>query len=908
MHIESGAALFAAGILLCFAASAMGRRAMPRAYSAAMLDGATKSSAEPRLDCGARVREILFESSWVVVALALILAGVGVWIAGQTMGGMMGLVLETAALVLAAAALLVLFLRWVVNWALNFVSDAYGRANPEAYAVTVRYEWTFDTSVLGLLRYFCACGFCRAAPSLRIIGERASMASPRPLTRIATWWGGKRLPLRTAPDVAEERQGVDPTGDVYAQHPELAISAFITELTVYVPRDWLPADAGELLYVDLEMPDRSSSTVLLLHSVTVKRRFGSAEVQTWHFPSFSKLGVNTFQLRVFEGTASLPQNDAPAVRQARREALERNRALWKWRAYTPAGGFTNPAWAGQPPGALPSALNVGDDQPLLGFSIDAQDEMPVDEYFGATKAIDFYTAAVESQLAVARVGRLDEPWASEEEVSRSWQTTRLAAPVLWTSSDPVAAWKQDAEFAAQMLQGSWPDSWRVADALPRRLAQHLPTSTPLPPEAGGGTLGLALRQRRILVTDMSALASYTQYAQANATLIPCYVVCAAKPDGGAGSPGTPAVVPVAILLLFEDRSDQLYTTADAPNHWLLAKTAARSAMANIHQALVHALRCHLCTEPYAVALRRHLSAKHPLHKLLLPHIRYTVLINFLARLALISPGGIFDKTSSIGGEKQGFLKLMADEYEQGWTPLSEHLPDKLRARGLMPDQGALPTGSYPYRDSALPIWDALESYVRSIVESYYASDADVVADEELQAFARDLATEGFPSGRFDPSLLRARASLIDVITTVCWVASGRHAAVNFLQYQQYAYGPNFPLWMIKAPPSTRQDTVTTVEEALSYMCTRGGSINQAATVWILSEYGSPFLMLSTPGGGPRFQELFVEGPGLEAVRELARRLSAEELEANERAGGTARGSGLEYRVLTPSLVPQSIAI
>jgi hypothetical protein len=55
---------------------------------------------------------------------------------------------------------------------------------------------------------------------------------------------------------------------------------------------------------------------------------------------------------------------------------------------------------------------------------------------------------------------------------------------------------------------------------------------------------------------------------------------------------------------------------------------------------------------------------------------------------------------------------MADTYAQKWTPLSEHLPQKLRTQGLMPDQGCFEAGSYVYRDFALPIWDALHVRAR----------------------------------------------------------------------------------------------------------------------------------------------------------------------------------------------------
>jgi hypothetical protein len=93
---------------------------------------------------------------------------------------------------------------------------------------------------------------------------------------------------------------------------------------------------------------------------------------------------------------------------------------------------------------------------------------------------------------------------------------------------------------------------------------------------------------------------------------------------------------------------QLKGDAVGQAQWWLAKAVFRSLDAAYHQLISHWLRCHCCTEPYLIALRRHVSAMHPVFKLMLPHFRFTLDINSKARASLINAGGIIEDTFTAG--------------------------------------------------------------------------------------------------------------------------------------------------------------------------------------------------------------------------------------------------------------------
>jgi len=259
-----------------------------------------------------------------------------------------------------------------------------------------------------------------------------------------------------------------------------------------------------------------------------------------------------------------------------------------------------------------------------------------------------------------------------------------------------------------------------------------------------------------------------------------------------------AVVPVAIELKARSAgSINVYTPKDAGQVWMLAKQMINNSDAVVHQGYSHYLRCHAATEPYIIATYRQLSTLHPVHQLLRPHFRYTLNINQNARRNLISAGGVIESSFTPGPVT---MELVSRVYGAVWRFDTEGLPNDLKARGFMDDNGNLLVNDYPYAEDGLLYWNAMSTWFTEYLSLYYKSDADIVADAELIAWWDEIKTKGHPDKTVGWPELKTVSDLVNIVSTIAWITSAHHAAVNFMQYDFTSFCLNKPCFISKPMP------------------------------------------------------------------------------------------------------------
>ncbi|XP_077469159.1 polyunsaturated fatty acid 5-lipoxygenase-like [Stigmatopora argus] len=612
---------------------------------------------------------------------------------------------------------------------------------------------------------------------------------------------------------------------------------------------------GELLLVKLQKRKYWVQDDWYCSYVSVKTPEGDNVL----FPCYRWL-VDDKEVVLRDGKARLPQDDEISVlKQHRRNELESRRKVFRWMEWRP--GFP--------------------------MSIDAKKhwDLPRDIQFDCEKGVDFllnYSKAIENLFVNHFMHMFQSSWSDFDDFERIF--LRIKNTI---SEYVMQHWKEDFMFGYQFLNGCNPVVIRKMDKIPDKF--------PVTDEMVAVSLERALTLEQEVKAGNVYVADYEvlEGIKANCT-DPCTLQYLAAPICLLYKNTQNKILPIAIQLAqTPGENSPIFLPTDEPHDWLLAKIWVRSADFQHHQNITHLLRTHLISEMFAVAMFRQLPAVHPVFKLLIPHVRFTIAINTKAREQLICECGIFDKANATGGG--GHMQLVG-KATKALTFRSLCFPDTIKARG-MDSQQEVPT--YFYRDDGYKVWEATKSFVADVVTFYYDNNEKVQRDEEIQAFVKDVRTSGmqdWDSSEF-PKSLESREELIEYLTVIVFTASAQHAAVNFGQYDWYSWIPNAPSTMRRPPPT--QKGLADVDLIINSLPDRGRSSWHLGAVWALSQYQENELYL---GAYP--DEHFVEKP-IKAAMEKFRKSLADISGAIKTRN---QAKNLPYYNMSPDKIPNSVAV
>ncbi len=350
-------------------------------------------------------------------------------------------------------------------------------------------------------------------------------------------------------------------------------------------------------------------------------------------------------------------------------------------------------------------------------------------------------------------------------------------------------WRQDGEFGRQRLAGLNPTIIRRFDEVPSKF----PITDALLDGllAAGETIESAIKAKRLYWRDYAMLEGISVKEG-------CYL---AHPIALFYVDQDTRLMPVAIQLFQSPDQGPIFTPKDDPELWLAVKSFTQSADAQIHEVVEHLLHGHLIVEIFDIAMNRTLPSAHPIHKMLTPHMEFTMAVNDSARTKMLAPGGPIDRSMAVGAK--GAFELMARAWWEQWDYGQHNIPQDLKNRGV-DDTDALP--HYHWRDDALRIWAIIERYAAGMVDHFYDDDNDVIEDWEIQAFHTEMRSpdggnvRNLPGGQDG---FRDKATLVEFLTQMIYMASAGHAAVNNGQYDYYGFVPNTPGAIYMPPPRSK---------------------------------------------------------------------------------------------------------
>jgi hypothetical protein len=458
---------------------------------------------------------------------------------------------------------------------------------------------------------------------------------------------------------------------------------------------------------------------------------------------------------------------------------------------------------------------------------------------------------------------------------------KLPLPPCSTRRNPKAFWSDDGAFARQALQGCHPSFLRVLEPdkwpsqefralnnvrgvgvganveMSKKLERLLPFGRTLEEECENGRVFVA--DYRTALEGMNSLPPPGVLPdQWHVPRPVALYYCAEDPNRERGT--LPRDLIVVAVNMEPDAEDggEVFTLDDGAQEWALAKAHVACADAQVHLVCTWYFRTHVCMEPMAVSMRRNMSTMHPVYKLLRPYLRYLIPACVENRNSLMEVAGIFPSVLALNDQ---VARLCREEYTR-WVIQTTGLPFDLETRGFT---GAEVLEEYPYRDDGKLIWQALFAYVGEYLKMYYKEDYEVLADDELVAWWKEVTDVGFPGYNWgDLYIIDDVPELQFALTTIMWTCGPQSSALSRSMYDAYAFPPNRPVAIRGKPHKKGVIGTGSFTQFLERMPDKGSSAVMAGWAKTMSDgcgLGQPML-------GPQKEEWVTDTAAVKKYREF----------------------------------------
>ncbi|KAI0566640.1 Lipoxygenase [Gracilaria domingensis] len=422
-------------------------------------------------------------------------------------------------------------------------------------------------------------------------------------------------------------------------------------------------------------------------------------------------------------------------------------------------------------------------------------------------------------------------------------------------------WRNDTTFAAQFLTGCNPTVIEMVTSM-EVVKQRMPKELIDLRDPEGRTVPQLVEQQALLWADYSVLAhaargagavehpsgSFCNSIKFDKVGVPVrpmvkhfyapFVAFYVKSDGQLG------VLGIILTRHTDGKKNEVYneeTCKETPNTYIFAKMHVACADNQMHQFYAHLGRCHLVFEPFGVALRNIFklgtaeAQQHIVGKLLGPHFRDHLAINWLARNTLVAHGEDVIPFTEAGfalGAKGG-LVLLGMQYSK-WRLSDQAFPQQLRNRGF--DPYGNDKLQYYYRDDGMMVWNAMKNYVDLAIRLWYNQPDDaqldeaIANDEVLKSWCKEMRDVERAAVESFPACFKSSKELSETVTTIMYNVSAEHSAVNGSQERYLSYVPNRPNALFRPVPSPSAPDMNLLRDILMIHRARGDDDDVGASM------------------------------------------------------------------------------
>ena len=271
---------------------------------------------------------------------------------------------------------------------------------------------------------------------------------------------------------------------------------------------------------------------------------------------------------------------------------------------------------------------------------------------------------------------------------------------------------------------------------------------------------------------------------------------------------------------------------------------------------------------------------------------------------LFNPGGDFDAIFSLSAvAAAGFCSARYKDGSAG-AFVGNYLLNNLGKRGLVGCNYGPALPSFPFLEDAGAMALTIRNFASEFVLSYYASDATVAADVEVQNWVKE--ANGAAQVIDFPAKITTTATLIDVITHMAYLAGIEHNALNINEgFSNSGVLPFHPAALYKEIPTAKG-----ISSVLPWLPNLTQSVEQIA---ILTDFNRP--QVATNGGNvvsmfdnfnnvknSRIQTAIAAFRS--GMTSISNRLNAQKFDAN----GLSRGMPFVWKDLDPKVNPYYLAV